>query len=201
MSNKQQLVVRYKKGGSSFDILVKPGSVEPYREGKKKLDDILIVSEVFSNSSKMSRSKSSELKKAFSTDNKMECIKIILEQGTYTLTKKEMQEKVANKRREIINYIHKYYYNPKTVPPTPYPLTRIETVFNEINYRIDITRGADRQAKEAVKSILDKLPLKPMGTPDDVIDDEKIEKIEKIEYNKGNKGKGKGKGKNKSKYN
>lgn len=49
--------------------------------------------------------------------------------GDYQESTKERKEKVEQKRKEIINYIHKYYIDPKTKVPHPvswglYKLTR-----------------------------------------------------------------------------
>lgn len=58
-----------------------------------------------------------------------EMLKQIIMKGDYQESTKERKEKVEQKRKEIINYIHKYYIDPKTKVPHPvswglYKLTR-----------------------------------------------------------------------------
>jgi ribosome maturation protein SDO1 len=65
----------------------------------------------------------------------MDCIKIIMEKGEYNLSTAERKEKVEKKRKEIINYIHKYYTDPRS--KTAHPVTRIEGALSEIKYNID----------------------------------------------------------------
>jgi hypothetical protein len=50
--------------------------------------------------------------------------------GELQLTAAERQEKIDKKRKEIVNYIHKYYIDPKT--KLPHPVVRIEGAIDEI---------------------------------------------------------------------
>ena len=109
--SKNNITDRFKKGGTTLEVLAKPGTMKPYREGKMKMDQVLVAEEIFSNASKFQKAKSSDLKKGCGTDNKAECLKLILDQGDFPLSKKEMNEMVQNKRNEIVNYIHKYYHD------------------------------------------------------------------------------------------
>lgn len=204
-NNNQTITVRYKKGKDCFELICKPGSVKPYREGKQKnLDKVLLVELVFKNASKADKAKSSELKKVFGTDDQMECIKIILAKGTFPLTKTEIQEMIRQKEGEILNYMHKYYYDSTKNPPRPHPETRFKTALEQMRYKIDPHEPVDRQIKAIDKKIIDVLPVKRMPIPDLVIKEalekEYIQKESKNNNYKNNKGKSskKGKGKNKT---
>jgi ribosome maturation protein SDO1 len=48
-----------------------------------------------------------------------EMLKQILIKGDYQESTKERKEKVEQKRKEIVNFIHKYYVDPKTKVPHP----------------------------------------------------------------------------------
>ena len=137
----KNLVVKLKKGGSTFEVLCKPNSMEPYREGKLSLDKVLQIEEIFKNASKFDKVKNTDLKKAFGTDDKAACILTILQEGTYPLSKKEMTAKVEQKRREIVNYLHNYYQETlKDGSGTvrPHPVTRIEGVLKDMKVNIFI---------------------------------------------------------------
>jgi len=107
-------VVRYKVGKSNFEILTKPGSVLKYREGKLGWDNVPFADVVYKNQAKGDKASAIELKAAFKTENENESMKIIAEKGELQLTTGERKDKVDKKRAEVINYIHKYYTDPKS---------------------------------------------------------------------------------------
>jgi ribosome maturation protein Sdo1 len=163
------LVVKLKKGGQQFEVLTKIGSMEQYRAGKMKMDQVLITDDIFKNASKFDKIKNTELKKAFGSENKIECIQIILNEGTYPLSKKEMIAKVAFKRKEIINYLHKFYFDPAPLkdghPARPHPISRFDTVLNEMKINIDPHSSLHSQIRDIVKLLPEFLPVKPINPP------------------------------------
>lgn len=74
---------------------------------------------------------------AFETSDEKECAKIICLKGELQLTAAERQEKVDKKKKEIVNYIHKYYIDPKT--KFPHPVVRIESAIDETKVRLFIS--------------------------------------------------------------
>ena len=163
--SKNNLVVKLKKNGTTLEVLAKHGSMKPYREGKMKMDSVLAAEEVFSNSSKFQKAKNSEITKCCETDDKMEAIKKILDEGTFPLNKKELNEMTKNKRNEIIEYIHKYYHDSKSDPTVPHPKSRIDGVLDEMKVRIDPFQGRDQQIRAIVKRLPEFLPIKRMNPP------------------------------------
>jgi ribosome maturation protein SDO1 len=162
----KSLVVKLKKGNTTFEVLTKVGSMEPYRDGKLSLDRVLEVEEIFKNASKFDKIKSSELKKAFGSDNKKECILKILEEGNYPLSKKELQAKVQARRGEILNYLHKYYHEPlKDGTSRAHPITRLDSVLREMKVNIDPHMSAYQQIRLIVKQLPEFLPIKPINPP------------------------------------
>lgn len=165
MPKTSQIVVKYKKGGKSFEILCHGGTVEPFRNGKCQIDQCLIAEEIFSNASKFQKVKSSDLKKTFGTDDKMECIQMILSEGTFSLTKNELNEKIKQKRGEIINHINKYYHDSTKNPPIPHPVSRIEQALEQMKIKIDPHETTQNQLKLILKRLPDFLRVKPVGDP------------------------------------
>ena len=165
----KSLVVKLKKGGQQFEVLTKVGSMEPYRAGKMKMDQILVTEEIYKNASKFDKIKNSELKKAFGIDNKIECLKIILDEGTYPLSKKEMATKVATKRAEILNYLHKYYMDPAPLkegkPLRPHPISRFDGILDEMKVNIDPNDSLHNQVRSITKKLPEFLPVSPVNPP------------------------------------
>lgn len=140
-------VVKY--GG--LELLCKQNTVTPYREGKLGRDKVLIIDEIFKNSSKGDRAKGSELQEVFGTENMNDCINMMLEKGDYPLSTEERKKKVEEKRAEIKNYIFSNYTDEKGLR---FPMTRVEAALAEMKAKIDGDTPTDKQ----LKPILKKLP-------------------------------------------
>lgn len=161
----KQIIVKYKKNGNLFEVLCKGGTIEPFRNGKCNIEKCLVADEIFKNSSKFDKAKSSDLKKAFGTENKMECIHKILMEGDFPLTKDEINTKTKQKHDEIVNYIVKYYHDASKDPVIPHPQSRIEAVLQEMRIKIDPNDPVQNQLKPIIKKLPDFLRVKPVGAP------------------------------------
>lgn len=84
----------------------------------------------------------------------------MLEKGDFKLTAEEMKAKTAATRAAVVNYIVKYYAHPKT--KLPHPAQRIDNALTEMKILIDGEGGVERQATDAVKKIVEVVPLKKM---------------------------------------
>jgi ribosome maturation protein Sdo1 len=94
-----------------------------------------------------------------------QALKFILDNGDFQLNTKEMKEMQDQKYGEILNYLHKYYHDPRGEKVTPHPVDRIDTVLKTLGLKIDIYIPLDQQIKTIVKKLQDQLPLKPMNPP------------------------------------
>jgi len=152
-------VVRFKSGKLTLEVLTKPGAVTKYRKGQLGLDNVLVSEEIFKQPyNKGEKPKENELKDALGTEVLADCIKLILEKGELQLTAAERREKVDLKKSEIVNYIHKYYIDPRS--KTPHPVVRIEAALEEIKAKIDADTPAERQIADILKKLPDVLPIK-----------------------------------------
>lgn len=151
-------LVRFKTAKHTFEVMTKPGAVLKYREGTVGYDNVLMSDMIFKNQAKAERAKTEDLKEAFNTENVEEIIKIILEKGELQLSAAERKEKVDRKRAEIVNYIHKYFIDPRN--KLPHPVTRIELALDELKIRVDGEIPAERQAQDVIKRLPDVLPIK-----------------------------------------
>ena len=161
----KNLAVKLKKNNVTLEVLTKPGTMKPYRDGKLKQDNVLVAEEIFSNASKFEKAKTSEIKKCCGTDNKMAAIKLILDEGIFSLNKKEMQEMQDKKRAEIINYLHKYYHDPRPETTIPHPTERLDGVLNDLKIKIEPFESTEGQIKAILKKMQGILPMKPMNPP------------------------------------
>jgi len=151
--------VRYKVGKDSFEILTKPGAVLKFKDGKLGFGNVLFADEIFADQNKGQRANEPDLIKVFGTSNVEEVAKKIIELGDLQLTASERKEKVDKKRAEMVNYIHKYYIDPRT--KCPHPVLRIENAFEELKITVDPDTPAERQLQEKVlRRLPEVLPVK-----------------------------------------
>lgn len=190
----KNLVVKYKKNGVSLEVLTIPGTMRPYRDGKIKIENVLASEQIFSNAAKLEKAKEVDIAKLMSTtsalastsngasENKKgkksgssagsteaelnaQALKYILDNGEFQLNTKEMQEMQDQKRNEIINYLHKYYHDPRGEKVIPHPVDRISTVLASLKIKIDPYLPLDQQIRPIVKKLQDQLPIRPMNPP------------------------------------
>eukprot|EP00871_Galdieria_phlegrea_P000851 jgi/Galph1/1767/GphlegSOOS_G447.1 len=155
------MLVRYKVGKTTFELVTKEGSVNKYRKGEiKSLDDVLLAETVFTSYARKEKASSSELSAAFETDSLRECIETILHKGDVQVSSAERKEKLEQRRREIVNFIHKYYVDPSK--KLPHPVSRIENALEEAKVRIDADVPAERQIPDIITKLIDIIHLKKM---------------------------------------
>lgn len=151
-------LVRYKSDKTTFEVTVKPKTVPLFRKGKLGLDQTLLSTEIFRDVSTAETASDSELQSAFDTTNKTQVLQKILTDGDYQLSTEERKEMTEKKRKEIINYVHKYYIDPTT--KKPHPVQRIENALERVRFTVDFKKTAEVQAKALVPKLIDQIPLK-----------------------------------------
>lgn len=150
-------LVRYKKGKQSFEIITKPNSVRLYKEGKLSWNKVLVADAIFINSKKGNIAKSSDLVKAFNTDDVDKCAQMIIKDGEAQVSATERKEDMKKHRQAIIGYLHNNYLDDKGLP---HPTIRLESVLNEVKVRIDPSRPVQKQSEEIIKKMQGKLIFK-----------------------------------------
>jgi len=151
-------VVRYKHGKTNFEVACKVGTVLKYRKGQLAFENVLSSEEIWKDIKKGDRPSADELKTTFNTDDVKAIAKMIVDKGDVQLTDNERKEILEKKRNEIINYIHKYYIEPKT--KTMIPITRIDSALTEIKVRIDPDQPTEKQIQEIIKKLPGVLTIK-----------------------------------------
>jgi len=151
-------VVRYKHGKINFEVACKVGTVLKYRKAQLGFEDVLYSEEIWKDLKKGDRPSLEELMASFNTDDVKAIAKLIVDKGELQLNETERKEILEKKRNEIINYIHKYYIDPKT--KTMIPVTRIDSALTEIKVRIDADQPVERQIQEIIKKLPGVLTIK-----------------------------------------
>lgn len=153
------MLVRYRVGKTTFELVTKEGAVQKYRKGEiKSLDDVLVSDTIFTSYAKKERAGTNQLQAAFQTDSYQECVETILQHGQVQISSTERKEKLENRKREVVNFIHKYYIDP--VRKLPHPVSRIENALEESKVRIDADIPVEKQIPDIVSKLIDVIPLK-----------------------------------------
>jgi ribosome maturation protein SDO1 len=152
-------LARIKKNGRRFEIVIDPDNAVLYRDGKlEDIREVLIAERIFEDVQKGVFSPGLDLKTAFPNMETLDIAKLILQKGELQLSAKYRDAKQEEKRRAIIETIHRNSINPQN--NFPHPTTRIENAMNEAKIRIDEHKSAHEQVQDIVKKLQTILPIK-----------------------------------------
>lgn len=155
----QAVVARLESHGERFELLVDPDlAVEIRHGGTVPIEDAVAALFVFENASRGEKASEETLKKAFGTDDFEEIAVKIIHKGEIHLTAEQRRQKMAEKRRQVINFISRNAINPQT--NLPHPPHRIELAMDEARVSIDPFKHLDELVKETVKALRPLLPIK-----------------------------------------
>ena len=150
---------RLAKGQDKFEILVKPQQALDYKLGKQvNIGQLLMIEEVYSDSSKGTRASSDKLQKHFGTTDPLKVAEEIMKTGELQLTTDQRRQLVEEKRRQIVLIITRNAIDPRT--GAPHPPLRIEQAMEQIRLSIDPYKSAEEQAKSVIEELRPILPLK-----------------------------------------
>ena len=151
--------VRFSVEGEKFEILVKPDPALEYKLGKRKeISGVLVSDEVYSDSNKGTRASTEKLMKAFKTTDATAIASIILQKGDLNLTTDQRRKMIAEKRKQIVDFIAKSYVDPRS--HLPHPPLRIEQAMDDARVSVDPFRNIDEQIKEIIEQLRPIIPLK-----------------------------------------
>ena len=152
-------VARIILDGDKFELLVKPDPALEYKIGKRTdISSVLVSDEIYSDANKGSRASSEKMMKHFKSTDSTDVAKQILARGELNLTTDQRRKMVEEKKRQIVQFINRFFVDPKT--HLPHPIVRIEAAVEEVRVPIDPFKKAEDQAKTVVDALRKILPLK-----------------------------------------
>jgi ribosome maturation protein SDO1 len=150
---------RLAKGQDHFEILVKPQQALDYKLGKQvAVSQVLLIEEVYSDSSKGTRASEEKLQKYFGTTDPVKVAEEVMKSGELQLTTEQRRQLIEDKRRQIVSIISRNAIDPRT--GTPHPPLRIEQAMSQVRLSIDPYKSAEEQAKLVIEELRPILPLK-----------------------------------------
>ncbi|MEA3379172.1 MAG: ribosome assembly factor SBDS [Nanoarchaeota archaeon] len=155
----EAVIARYSKHGKTFEILVDCDKALDFKEGKNvPLEEVLATTSIFSDVKQDEKPTNDDLNHVFGTLEPEEIAKKIIKEGEIQITTEHKHKLREEKRKQIINIIHRNAINPQT--GHPHPPQRIESVMAEAQIKIDEFKPANLQVQAIVKSLAAYLPIK-----------------------------------------
>lgn len=151
------VIARLRKGGQNFEILVDCDNALKFKTGGS-FEDVLVIEHVYKDSKKGLLASEHEMKKIFRTDNVNEIGKIIIKEGEVQLSGEHRDKLREEKRKKIIDFIHRNTIDSKT--GLPHPPQRIEAAMEEAKVRIDEFKNAEEQVQDIVEALRVVIPIK-----------------------------------------
>ena len=152
-------LAKFNKNGRKFEIVVDPDNAVLFKEGKiEDIRDVLVAERIFEDVQKGVFSPKQDLDTAFPKMDTLDIAKLILLKGQLQLSAKYRDAKQEEKRRVIVETIHRNSINPQN--NFPHPTTRIENAMAELKIKIDDNKSAHDQINDIVKKLQTVLPIK-----------------------------------------
>src|SRR3989344_4921753 len=140
-------IVKLKTNGQNFEILVDPNSAIAFKGGANiDIKTILAAQKIFSDAKKGLEAPENQMKQIFNTSDPLEVAKVILQKGEVPLTKEYKENLREQKKRQIINMIHRNAVDPQT--HLPHPPARIESAMQEAKYHVDEFKDVQKQVQD-----------------------------------------------------
>ncbi|MFT4261510.1 MAG: ribosome assembly factor SBDS [Candidatus Woesearchaeota archaeon] len=159
-------LIKYSKFGIDFELVVDPdlavSEKNKSENSKEDIMELLKAHNVFSDAKKGVIASEEDVQKVFSTTDIYKIAVRMLKEGEIQLTSEYREKLRAEKRRKIINIIHRTTINPQT--NLPHPATRIENALNEAKVKISEFSRAEDQVKDIIQSLKPIIPIKKDDT-------------------------------------
>ena len=153
------VIARLESHGSHFEVLVDCDLAVALKEGRGvDIKEVIAAEDIFSDSKKGLKASEMQLKQVFGSSDALEVAKQIIQKGEIQLTAEYRQNLREQKRKQIVNRIHRNAVDPKS--HLPHPAQRIELAMDEAKVRIDEFKSTDQQVLEILKKIKIILPIK-----------------------------------------
>ena len=153
------VIARLKTHGQNFEVLVDCSNAIELK-GNKQVDmkDVLAAMKIFSDAKKGLEASETAMKQIFQTADPEEVAKQIIKKGEIQLTQEYRNNLRENKRKQIINIIHRNGVDPTT--HTPHPVNRIENALEEAKFHVDEFTSVPEQVQEALKKLKPIIPIR-----------------------------------------
>eukprot|EP01084_Bolivina_argentea_P270424 459818_1 len=152
-------VVRYKHKNKRFEIACYKNKVLSWRRGlEKDISEVLQIETIFKNVQRGIEAPYKDLKQAFKTTDERTICKIILEKGQLQVSKRERNDQLQSKFKEVASIICDKCVNKET--KKPFPVSVIENAMKELHFNVNINKPSKLQAINLISLLQEqKMPI------------------------------------------
>ena len=152
-------LARIKKSGENFEVDVDPDLALRFKKGENiDIMEVLKAPTVFKDAQKGLVASEARMKELFGTSDALQVATIIIKEGEIQLTAEYRAKLREQKKKRIVDIIHRYGVDPRT--NAPHPLQRIEAAIEEAKVKIDEHLKAEDQVKAIIEKLRPILPIK-----------------------------------------
>jgi ribosome maturation protein SDO1 len=155
-------VIRFQKFGKNFELVVDPDAAITLKNSKDRtidsLREMLKAEKVFADAKKGQLADDDELLAVFGTKDFFGIAKRMVDEGEIQLTSEYREQLRDEKRKKIIQTIHRISIDPKN--NLPHPLVRIENAMVEAKVKIDENKSVEDQVNEIISKLKPIIPIK-----------------------------------------
>jgi ribosome maturation protein SDO1 len=153
------IIARLKRGGEVFEVLVDCEKAIEYRTGKlEDIEDVVASDCIYKDAKKGEKASENEMAELFEGKNQKEVSEIIVKEGEIHATAEHKSKLREEKKRKLIELIHRNAIDSKT--GLPHPITRLEAAMEEAGVHVDEFKGAEAQMEEVLEKLRSVLPIK-----------------------------------------
>jgi len=152
-------IAKLRKEGKNFEVCIDPDKALGLKNGENiDIKDVLVADKIFSDAKKGLEASEKEIEQVFGTSDIFDVAKIIIKKGDIPLTTEYRNKLREQKKKQIIQLIHRNGVDPKT--HIPHPITRIENAIEAAKIHIDENKPVQSQVQDVLKKIRLILPIK-----------------------------------------
>ncbi len=154
----KSVLARIKIKDKLFEILVDCDKAIAFKKGLCPVGDALASDQIFKNHRLSEKASEHDVLAVFGTADHLKVAAEIIKKGEVQLTTEHRNRLLDDKKKQIINLMHRNAVNPQN--NLPHPITRIEAAINEAKLKIDEFKSAEDQLKDVARAITAILPIK-----------------------------------------
>ncbi len=155
-------LIKYKKFGKTFELVVEPDLAIALKASKNRSDEdirnMLRAEKIFFDAQKGELADEKDLIDVFGTKDFFKVAKKMLDDGEVQITSEHREKLREEKRKKIVQLIHRLCIEPKS--GTPHPVQRIENAMNEAKVKIDEYASAEDQLQDIIHKLKPIIPIK-----------------------------------------
>jgi ribosome maturation protein SDO1 len=152
------VIARLRQGNENFEVLVDCDNALLFKSGKNSdISGVLAVETIYSDAKKGLSASDAALLKSFKTTDIKRAAEEIIRRGDIQITAEHKRKIQEQKKRRILDFIHRDGIDPRT--GFPHPMTRLELAFEEAKIHIDEHKNAEEQIPAILKRLMPILPI------------------------------------------